>query len=346
MKIESNQIDPKTRSGGMKLVPNNNDDIYYLSLIILPGDKISSYTTRKLSLDGGKTQKKITLKLEIKVEAVDSDLETGIMYIKGKTSCEHEHVRIGSYHTLDVAVGTEFTLTKKEWKQSDISKINKCCKEVPEICFVIFFEKGCAVSTVSSNEINIVYKEDARSKTFKDLVCNTIKIKSKVKSIVIAGASEIRNEFHKQLLSTDSAISKITIVLKLTPDYKGLSNSKVISKILSDPNMLPSLQNLKFVDDLKEIQKFFVSIDLNQEEVCIGLKEVSEALDYGAVKTLFVTDKFCKPKTVSEREFADSFIKKADELRAKVCIIPVGLDLGERLETIGSVACSLSFNYK
>lgn len=346
MKIESNTIDPKSRAGSLKLVPNNNDDIYYLNLIISPGDRVSSYTTRKISLDGGKTQQKKTLKLEIRVEAIESDLEIGIMYVKGKTCCENEYVRIGSYHTIDISVGNGFVLNKAEWKNSDIAKIKECCKEMPEVCFVVFFEKDCVVSTVSSNDIKTVYKEGIKSKNFKEIIANIIKLKDKVRNVVIASTSDVRSEFHKLLVKQDPSIDKISIVVKLTGDYKGLSNSKVISRILSDKATLTNLQNIKFVDDLREVQKLFNAIDLSQEEVCIGLKEVSEAMEYGAIKTLFVTDRFCKPKTVSEREFADAFVKKARDLRAKICVIPVGLDLGERLESIGGVACSLSFNYK
>lgn len=346
MKIHSNAIDPKNRSGSLKLTADNNDDIYCLSTIIIPGDKFASYTTRKVSHDGGKTQKKITLKLEIKAETIESDLEVGVMYIKGKTNTENEHVRIGSYHTLDIAVGTEFTMTKKEWKPHEISKIKECCKDIPEICFIIFFERDCVISSVSSNDIKILYKQEIKGKNFKEAITNTIKLKAKVKNIVIASTSDIKSDFHKLLIKEDPSLDKLTSVLKLTPDYKGLSNSKVISRILADKSALVSLQNIKFVDDLKEMQAFFTSIDLNQQEVCIGLKEVGEAMDYGAIKTLFVTDKFCKPRTVPEREFSDSFIKKARDLRAKICTIPISLDLGERLDSIGGVACALSFNYK
>ncbi len=100
------------------------------------------------------------------------------------------------------------------------------------------------------------------------------------------------------------------------------------------------------MEDLREAQKFFYLIDQDQGEVCIGLKEVGEAMEYGAIKVLLVTDKFCKPRTVPEREFSDSFIKRAEDLRAKICVLPIALDLGERLDSIGGVACMLSFNYK
>lgn len=346
MKIESNNIDPKSKSGSIKLIPNNSDDIYYLNGIILPGDKVSSYTTRKISLDGGKTQQKKTLKLEIKVESLESDLDTGIMYIKGKISSENEFVRVGSYHTIDITIGNEFVINKALWNNSDIAKIKERCKEVPEIGFVIFFDKDCVISTISRNEIKVIYKEEIKGKNFKNIILNLLKIKEKIKNIVIGSTSEIRNEFYKALTKEDPSITKLCTVTKLSSDHKGLSNSKTVSKILTDRSVLTSLQNLKFVDDLREIQNFFNCVDQNIDEVCIGLKEVGEAMEYGAIKTLFVTDKFCRPKTVAEREFSDSFIKRAEGLRAKICIIPVGLDSGLRLESMGSVGCTISFKFK
>lgn len=346
MKIESSSIDPKNRQGSMRLVPNNSDDIYHLSSIVVPGDKISCYTTRKLSLDGGKTQKKITLKLEIRAETIESDLEAGIMYVKGKTSREHEHVHVGSYHTLYICVGEEFTLTKAKWGSADMRRITECTREVPEICFITFYDRDCVVSTVSSNSIKVIYKGEVKSRNYKELLLASSKLKPKVKNFIIASASDIRNDFYKSFTKEDCSLIKITSVLKLTPDYKGLTNSKVVSKVLSDKNLVAAFSNVKFVDDIREMQTFFMLMDTSKEDVCIGIKEVAEAIDYGAIKTLFATDRFCKPRSVGERVFADGFIRKATEMRARVCVIPLALDLGEKLEAMGGVACTLSFSYK
>jgi len=346
MKIEANHIDPKCRSGSLRLTPNNCDDIYHLSHIIAPRDIISSYTTRKISLDGGKTQQKRTMRLDISVVSVEVDLDVGIMYVKGKTCTESEFVRMGSHHTIDISVGNEFEINKKEWKNSQITKIKECCVVNPELCFVVFFERDSVVSIVSTNEIKSVYKEEIKNKNFKGLISSTVKTKPNVKSIIIAGTTDVRTEFHRMLVKQDPSIASMSAVIKLTADYKGISNSKIISKILADKAMLSTVQNVKFVDDLREGQKLFNAIDTNKEDVCIGLKEVGEAMEYGAVKMLFVTDKFCRPRSVSEREFSDAFLKRASEMGAKTCILPVGLDLGERLDSLGGVVCSLSFNYK
>ena len=346
MKIESTHIDHKTQSGSMKLVPNNEDDIYHLTSIIHKGDRIACLTTRKVSLDGGKTQKKITLKMEVKVETLDTDLGTGVIYAKGKTSIENEHIKIGSYHTLDIAVGTEFSLFKSEWKRNEIAKIKECCKEIPEVLFVVFYERDCVISSASSNGVRTIYKEEIKSKNFKEVTIQTIKMKEKVKNIVIASMSEIRNDFFKFLIKENSSIEKMVSVIKLTAEYKGLPNSKLVSKVLVDKNYMSLLNNVAFVEDLKEIQKLFNILDQNAGDVSIGIKEVGEAMEYGAIKVLFITDKFRRPKVVAEREFSDSFIKKAEDLRAKICTIPISMDLGERLDTIGGVACTLAFNFK
>lgn len=346
MKIVANCIDPRCKCGSLKLIPHNSDDIYHLSSTIAPNDKVSSQTTRKVSLDGGKTQQKKFLWLEIKVVSVETDLDVGVMYVKGKTCTENEFVRIGSHHTIDITIGNEFQIYKSEWKNAQITKIKECCKVDPELCFVIFFEKDCVISTVSSNEIKNVYKEAVKNKNFKDFIAKTINLKPNVKTIVIGATTDIGTEFHRALIKQDPSIAGMTTVIKLTGNYKGISNAKVISRLLGDKNILSAVQNVKFVDDLREAEKFFKTVDMTKEDICIGLNEVSEAMDYGAIKILFVTDRFCKPRSVGEREFADAFVKRATDLRAKVCILPIGLEFGERLELIGSVACSLSFAYK
>lgn len=346
MKIENNSIDSKSGVGFLKLLPNNLNDIYELSKLIKEGDRISSFTTRKVSLDGGKTQKKISLRLEIKIESLDADLVTGIIYAKGKTSCENEHVRIGSYHTLDIVLGENFVLNKSKWTSQDMNILKNCTKKEPELCFIIIYDKECVVSVMSRNDTKIIYKVESKPKNFKDIAKVIIKLKGDVSNFIIASTSEIRNELQKVIVGEDASLGKNISVFKLPSEYKNVANNKIISNILADPNFSATIKNVKFIDDMRDLQRVFAQIDTNKDCVCVGLKEISEAIEYGAVETLFATDKFCKPITINERIAVDGFIKKIKDLRARVCEIPLSSDVGERLDSYGGIICTLKFNFK
>lgn len=65
MKIISNKIESRTASGSVVLLPTSADDLYVLSSVISEEDTVEAYTTRKLSLDGGRTQQKVTARLMV-----------------------------------------------------------------------------------------------------------------------------------------------------------------------------------------------------------------------------------------------------------------------------------------
>lgn len=338
-------IESKSSSGSMKIMPTCKDDFYLLSSILVPGDNIESFTTRKLSMDSGKTQQKISLLLAIKIETVDTDLEDGIMYVKGRTCKEYEHIKQSSYHTLNLVLNEEFSIYKESWSDYDIRKIKEAKKESPEMCFVIFYEKDCVVSTLSSNGVTNIYKEEVKNKNFKAIINSMLGLKN-IKTFVISSISDIRNEFFKSLVKEHKSIEKRCSVIKLGAEYKNIPNSKVVNKIITDKEFSKSFADIAYIDDLREIEAFFLDMELGKKDFCIGVDEIKEAYEYGAIKTLFITDQFCKPRSVEERKANDAIINQVKKLRAKICTIPVSNEFGERLKKMGSIAGKLQFEYK
>lgn len=347
MKILKNYVDPKSHSGSIVLEITNSDDIFLLAKTIKANDKVKTVTSRKTSLDGGRTQTKITLCLELKVESIDVDLADGILYIKGKTCVELEHIKLGSYHSFDICIGTEFTLTKTFWSNLDIKGLKEAAMSSGiDICTCIIYDKDCVISDLYTSGPKIINKCDFSNKNLKNIANVLSTRKSSVKYFIIASVSEARTTLHKFLNKEDPSIYKMCILLKLTPEYKGISNSSTVSKILSDPNYFNSINDVKFIDDLKEMQKIFVAMAQNNKGFCIGRKEVGEAIDYGAVKVLFVTDEFCKPPTMSLRLLSEELISKVKALGSKICIIPIVSDLGTKLKEFGGMICTIRFDFK
>lgn len=344
MKIVCNKIDHKTLSGSMALVPNNADDFYVLSSVVQAEDNIEAVTTRKLSLDGGKTQQKITVKLALKVETLSIDLEDCMMSAKGKICKENEFIQCGSYHTIHIGIDDKFELYKKKWTREQQRSIVEATKDIPNVCFIVFYDRECVVSTVSPNNIKNIYKGELKSKNFKPII-SAIKTLN-VKSIIVAGFSNAAEELLKATEKEDKNLMKQMNTVKLTSEYKNISNSKVVTKMMTDRKYAKLFSELKYVDDLREAEDFLLSIQLGSNKTVVGYDEVDEAFEYGAIKTLFMTDQLHRPRTVEERKKSEIIIAKAEELRAKICIVPVIHESGERLKEMGGLAGLLQFTYK
>lgn len=346
MKIVCNRIDSKSLTGSIVLVPTSSDDLYLLSSVIAEGDDAEAVTTRKLSMDGGRSQQKIVVKLMVRAETLSFDLEDGIMSIKGRVSKENEHIQQGVYHTLNISLGDKFELHKKKWTRHQQKQLIEATKEMPTICFVIFFEKECVVSTVTSNDIKSVYKGEVKSKNYKPIIASIAGIKDKMKVLIVASFSSAGDEFFKTLAKEHKGIEKQTSAIRLPVEYKNISNTKVISRIMTDKRYAKAFSEVKYVDDLREIEEFFLGITMGSTMTCIGLHEIKEAFEYGAIKVLFVTDALYRPRTVAERESIERVVSQASDLRARICVIPVVHEHGEKLKSMGGIAGLLLFSYK
>lgn len=346
MKILKNEANPKAGDAYMKLEVTCKEDAYVLSDIIRPGDVVESFTTRKLSQDGGRTQQKITLVLALKVERVDADLDAGMLDIKGQVSRENEHVRQGSYHTHHIAIGDNFKLYKQNWQKREINRLKDASKEEQTICIAIFYEKECVISTVSSVGINSIYREEIKNKNYKMAINAVIKLKNSIQSLLIAGFSDSRNEFCKLVAKECPDIQNHIAVVKLSAAYKGLPSSKAINKMLVDKEFASKFSEVRYVDDLREAEQFLKDALLKSNKVGLGMSEVREAIEYGAVKKLFITDQFYRPSTRIERKVIDKLIEQIKELRAKVYVLPVSHEFGVKLKEYGNIGCTLLFDYK
>ncbi|KAL6122742.1 dom34 [Nucleospora cyclopteri] len=345
MKILNKSFEKNTNNGEMTLISTKPDDFFMLSKIISPLDKIKSLTTRKLSLDG-KSQSKINCVLEISVETVDADLEDGILYVKGKTCKIHERVPFNVYHTLSIPLEQKFTITKDNWKQYDIKMINDATHEKPEVLFILFFENDCVLSLVGASVPKVISKHEPKQKNFKS-ISNAVKgHKNKVKTFVVASTLSIANDFYKYMQKDAKDIIKNTALLNLSNDYKNISNAKAISKILSDKNYAQNFADAKYVEELAEIETFFESIEKQDKLNFFGFKQLKEGFDYGAVSKIFITDELYKPHNISKRKVIEKVLNEASLLRAKIFIVPVMNELGEKLKSYGGIAGKLSFLYK
>lgn len=347
MKLGKDRIDNKSKSGSMEITAENQDDIYMLSSIIYVGDMVTAGTRRKVQIDG-KTQQKISLTLKIRIETISIDLENSIIYLKGKTVNVHEHVKLGSYHTIDIGLGQSFVLYKEEWFTTSIKHLKEATKPQAEIIFIVFYERECVVSVVSKNRINTILKQEIRNRKFGNIINMLEKYVGKVNLFVIASAFEIRNEFYKAVPMSKELkrVYNCLCVVKIPLECKGLPNSRVISTILTDKDLSKCFQGVQYVNDLKEIDNFFVDFAKESSLICVGMCDIREAMEYGALDKLMITDEIARPKTIEERREIEAFCKEMQSINCKIFIIPVAHFSGKRLREIGGMCGTLKFNYK
>jgi stalled ribosome rescue protein Dom34 len=117
--------------GFVKVIPENFLDLWYLSGLIEVKDKITAKTVRNIFIEReGKKEKSRKKTLILSIEAEKIDLEENKLRIKGKIVEAPEEVQKGSYHTIEIGIGSKVLIEKKEWKKEQIEKIEKAEKRI------------------------------------------------------------------------------------------------------------------------------------------------------------------------------------------------------------------------
>jgi hypothetical protein len=108
----------KDGGGTVTLLPDEDEDMWHVFNLVSgdAGDRIKAPTVRKVqheTASGGTDSQRVRVTLEVVVEHVDFDAVSCKLRLRGKNILENPHVKLGSYHTIELEKNRKFTLTKQ-----------------------------------------------------------------------------------------------------------------------------------------------------------------------------------------------------------------------------------------
>ncbi len=118
MKIVKKEISTKDGEGYVCLRAEEGEDMWHAYNLIMVGDLVKTVTLRKVIQEGNTgsiSSKKVKISLKIDVKKVDFDPVECTIRISGQNREENKYVKIGQYHTLELALHRNFTLHKLCW---------------------------------------------------------------------------------------------------------------------------------------------------------------------------------------------------------------------------------------
>ena len=159
MKILKKYIE-RDRSGYVRLSTDDLEDIWHVYNLIMVGDKVQASTERRIqneSLDSKTSSERIKITLTIRVETVDPDLQRGTLRLSGRTVEENKHVKMGSYHTLDLELFKPFAIHKEEWDSIALAQVEEMTKvhSKAELAAIVL-QEGLANVCLLTDSLTIV----------------------------------------------------------------------------------------------------------------------------------------------------------------------------------------------
>ena len=325
MKIEERE------KNEIKIRVDNIDDLWYLKMILKPGDYVYGTVYRKEDKGEDMTRAKKErrkLRVKIQVERVEFQEFSDRLRIIGKIVGGDENY-MGLYQAINVGVGDEISVVK-EWNDEEIQLLKEAVEnsERPEIYF-LGLEHGLATIAILRSygiqEIATIRKRGDEDEEFFGEVLSALKnVWKDEKPLIILGPGFYKENFVK---FAGDELKNYIVVQASHGDMRGIhevlksSANKLIerTRIAKEEKLVDAL--------LEEIKKDGL--------YAYGVEEVKKCLENGAVKILLVSDR-------KYREY-ESLIKLGKETRAEVHIISTSHEKGKILEHLGGIAAILRF---
>eukprot|EP00866_Antonospora_locustae_P001380 jgi/Antlo1/1380/1223 len=349
MKLIKNEIENRSKKGSVEITVEKTVDIYMLYNLVEAGDQIKTHTCRKIALEGTGIQKKVTLLMEIKVEDSVLNIEYSRLYFKGKILSEHENVKKGAYHTIEVEPGNRLRVTKSEWTAVSLVILHKMQNTNFDMLFVILYDKLVEMLFFSCGLINRTQKIAAKGRSYRAVFeCLERNIEGAKKIVIVTFTDDDKKQFSMQLAEFKGLAShtKFFCYAQLDKEMKGLNGRKLAAQILTEQRYLDMLRIPVLENEVRKVCIFNKNFYKTPGLVCVGIDEIFDAVEYGAVKDVLVTYETHRKLSLEDRDRLDSMISLTKSMGGSIVVIPEMHVAGQQLKDIGGIAANLKFEYR
>lgn len=355
--------------GSVKIIPEEDDDMWHAYNLIAAGDTVRAVTVRKVlreAASGGRDAERVKLKLEIKVEDVDYDKEGSVLRIRGKNILENEHVKIGQFHTLEIERHRPFVLRKDVWDSMARDILHQACDPAASADLaVVLMQEGLAhllligksiTTTPSRIETSIPRKhgpaiagyESALKKFFEKVLEALVKhIDFKViRCVVIASPGFTKDQFRDYLLLEAERRELRSIIENKSRLVMAHSNSGYkhsLKEVLDTPSVMSLIKDTQAAQEVRALKEFFDMLSNDTDRACYGPKHVEVAHERMAIQTLLITDSLFRNADVKTRRKYVKLVESVKDSGGAAHVFSSMHVSGEQLAQLTGIAAILRY---
>nr|CAD2174310.1 unnamed protein product [Meloidogyne enterolobii] len=360
----------KDASGFVRLICEEDEDMWHVFNLIRIGDVVRSSTMRKITNEtatGSKTSQRVQMTLTISVETIDFDATVCSLHLKGKNIQENQHVRLGAYHTLDLALNRVFTLEKQCWDAIDLHRLELCADVAnkADVAGIVMHEGLANICLISSSmtivkskiDMQIARKRKGLSQQHEKSLnsfFNAITVAflrhvnlEQIKCVVIASPGFLREQFmeffwqyvEKEGLRQTIFPQKSKFIL--VHSSSGFKHS--LNEVLSDVAVSQRLSETKAQAEVKALNTFLELMCTDPQRAVYGYKHVIYAREQQSIETLMVSDSLFRSKDITQRRKYVQLVERIKEQGSNVLIFSSLHATGEQLTQLTGVAAILRF---
>ena len=347
------------KHGEVTVKTESLNDLWSLYNIIIKDDQVSSLTQRRVVLKEGTSGERKLMKLKLKVESVSFHEFSNRLRIKGKIlEGPEDYVSFGTYHTFNIEVSQKLTIIKENWLKNELRRLKETSKfESNFITLIIGIETGLAtlalITNFSHNRIATIrknipgkrYKQTYRNKALNEFFTDIQKVvienikNLEINLIIVCGPGNTKDNFINFLQKTPSFDFKG----KIETCHASSGTESAIRETLKSKK-LDSLKNkIKVLQEAEKIENIMTQFATDADLIVIGLDEVSNASEKGAIKELLIADVLIRGSSKKNKLKIEEIITSVEDTGGQISIMSTENLTGEQLVSLGSIVGILRY---
>ena len=358
--------------GMVNVTPEDGDDIWALYNLISEGDEVECFTMRKVLQENSSgdvvDSQKIKIILAVRVEKVDVDLCAPALRVNGRNVKENKHVKLGSYHTLDIETGRWLKLTKSSWDALSVEILEQAVNSAgrADVGAIVMQDGLAHVCIITpSTGIKILQRVEVSMPKNKKFAATSQAEKAMgkfinacieamrehvrfdaLKAIIVAGVDKLPEELYKRLLEVaqnegDKSITENKSKFVRLNVSSGQPSS--LEEALKEPRIAAILADTKTAKEAKMLDRYYQMDGNGSERTTFGPTHVQKAAEQCAIKQLLLSDALFRSIKVEERRRYADLIEMVRDGGGEIMIFSTGSEPERRLQKLTGVAAILNF---
>ncbi len=344
----------------IELIPEDFEDLYFLSILIKKGDVVYAWTTRHVkprAKDEGRPDRgdRVRVYLGIEVENVEITGFREALRVKGKVIEAPDWLAIkGRYHSLTIGRGTPLRVIKQHLLEYELKRLKKLsigkkrrilivALDYDEATIALLHDLGIEILETKSISLPGKSEEKGRraviSRFFKSLIeiISRIVQREDVKDIVLAGPGLAKVSFKKYLLKE---IPRVKVFIEDATS----SNESGVYEVIRRGIEVKILKEYELIEAQRILMEVLARIGRNDPRVIYGLDEVEKVAGMGVIESLVVGEDLLRNPTLSERVV--SVMETVERYRGKVMLLNHKAEYYPTLKSLGSIAGLLRYSIR
>jgi len=340
----------------LRLIPEDVEDLYYLTLIVRKGDIIRAWTKRSTKIErefGSERGEKIRVYLGIRVEDMEFSEFVNRLRVKGIIieAPEDLHVK-GCHHTILVSPGKEIVIEKEIILNFELELLKRSVRPRSHAVVLSVGDDYSVIGILGIGgvvplvEIANKYRKSLRTESLRLMyesylgeVVSYLKrvIKRYEATVVIILSPTLLRDWLLEVLRKGSIYEESDVrVFKVSEG--GLAG---IYEFLRSDVAQSMLKEARLMYEQRQVNEVYERLVKDPLRVVVGFNEVKVACEMGAIDRLIILDKLVR--TLPENEDLMSIIRRVESFGGKVIIISERGEAGAKLKSLGGLVALTRF---